>query len=61
MDDMAYSVKQPSEYYNEETSVLHREYSHLKEYVAPVTEDELKNPHIKFFVEQNPGWMKVLK
>ena len=60
MDEMAYSAKLPSETYDPDTGVLHREYSHLKEYVAPITDAELKNPHIKFFVEQNPGWMKVL-
>ncbi|KAL5499378.1 hypothetical protein EMCRGX_G010777 [Ephydatia muelleri] len=51
-------VKQPTENYNQETCVLEREYSYIKEHVAPITDDELKNPHIKFFTEQNPGWRK---
>ena len=27
--------------------------------MSPITEEELKNPHIKFFAETNPGWYKV--
>ena len=59
IDQFAFSVKQPAENYNQETCVLEREYSYLKEHVAPITDEELKNPHIKFFTEQNPGWKKV--
>ena len=59
IDQIALSAKQPTENYNQETCVLEREYSYLKEHVAPITDEELKNPHIKFFTEQNPGWKKV--
>ena len=27
--------------------------------MAPITEEELKNPHIRFFADSNPGWHKV--
>ena len=57
--DYAESVKSAGEVYNPETFVLERENSHLKDYVAAITEQDLKNPHIKFFNGQNPGWMKV--
>jgi len=57
--DYAESVKSAGEVYNPETFVLERENSHLKDYVAAITEQDLKNPHIKFFNERNPGWMKV--
>ncbi|MCH7851017.1 MAG: hypothetical protein IH845_05225 [Nanoarchaeota archaeon] len=31
---------------------------HLKEGVAEIGECELRKPHIKYFVEKNPGWAK---
>ena len=59
IDQIALSAKQPNENYNKDTCVLEREFSRVKEHVAPITDQELKNPHIKFFDEQNPGWRKV--
>ena len=48
----------PGEEYDPASFVLKREKSHIKRFVAPITEKDLKNPHIKFFVENNPGWSK---
>ena len=30
----------------------------MKKYLTIVDEDALKDPHIKFFVDRNPGWIK---
>ena len=48
----------PGEEYDPTSFVLKREKSHVKKFVSLVTEKDLKNPHIKFFVENNPGWSK---
>jgi hypothetical protein len=34
------------------------EHEHLKKGVAPIREKDLKNPHIRYFLERNPGWEK---
>eukprot|EP00731_Ephydatia_muelleri_P012586 Em0006g1480a len=54
IDQIALSVKQPTENYNQETCVLEREYSYIKEHVAPITDDELKNPHISSLHRAEP-------
>ena len=48
----------PGEEYDPTSFVLKRETTNIKRFVAPITEKDLKNPHIKFFVENNPGWSK---
>uniref|UniRef100_A0A1X7VDM5 Uncharacterized protein n=1 Tax=Amphimedon queenslandica TaxID=400682 RepID=A0A1X7VDM5_AMPQE len=58
INDFANSVRRPDEVYNPDTFVLEREMTQLKNYVAPITKEELKNPHVKFFTERNPGWKK---
>ena len=45
--------------YNPETFVIEQEDSSVAENLAVLSEHELQNPHIKFFVERNPGWKKV--
>lgn len=45
--------------YNPETFVIEQEEIKLEENLSTVTERDLQNPHIKFFVERNPGWTKV--
>ena len=45
--------------YNPETFVIEQDCSHVMENLAVLSEHELQNPHIKFFVERNPGWKKV--
>ena len=45
--------------YNPGTFVIQHEEISLEESLSVVTERDLENPHIKFFVERNPGWRKV--
>ena len=45
--------------YNPETFVVEHEGIILDESSSVVTERDLQNPHIKFFVDRNPGWRKV--
>ena len=45
--------------YNPETFVLEQENVYLLENLSTVSEQDLRNPHVKFFVERNPGWRKV--
>ena len=58
INEFAKSCKSPSEEYDEETFVLKREKTRIRPGLVEVTEKELKNPNIKFFVERNPGWAK---
>ena len=45
--------------FNPETFVIEQEDSYVAENLTVLSEHELKNPHVKFFVERNPGWKKV--
>ena len=45
--------------YNPETFVIEQEDSHVAENLIILSEHELQNPHIKFFMERNPGWRKA--
>ena len=47
------------ENYIPEKCVSERDGSRLQQYVAPITDEKLKNPHTRFFHERNPGWKKV--
>lgn len=58
INEYGLSVKSSREVYNAETFVLERERTAIKESVAPLSKESLNEPHIKFFVERNPGWMK---
>lgn len=58
IDDYAITNKSPNEEYDSERFVLKREKSTLKQGVVTISEVDLKDPHIKFFAEQNPGWDK---
>lgn len=58
IDSYAESIKFANEEYDRETCVLKRELSSIKETVAPIFDNDLKNPHIQFFTSQNPGWHK---
>lgn len=58
INEFARSIMTPSEEYDEDTFVLKRERSHVKTGVVEVSDKDLENPHIKFFVERNPGWTK---
>ena len=52
------SVKAPNEVYNPDTFILERERTAMKEGVAVLSDSALRDPHIKFFNERNPGWTK---
>ena len=56
IDSYAESVKTADEEYDRESCVLKRELSSIKASVAPISPADLKDPHIRFFTEQNPGW-----
>ena len=58
IDEFGLSVKSADEVYNPERCVLQRTLSAMKEFVAPILEHDLENPHIKFFQETNPGWQQ---
>lgn len=53
------SINSPEDSFDPETSVLKRRVGVVKEHVAPISSHSLKNPHIKFFNERNPGWREV--
>lgn len=61
IDQFARSVKRPTETYNPDTHVISSEnnYSHLKDCLTTISECDLENPHIRYFVENNPMWQKV--
>ena len=44
--------------YNPETFVLELQ-ENFSDHLNVLRERDLQNPHIKFFVERNPGWKKV--
>lgn len=54
--DFGRGVATANEVFDETTGVLKRELSQIRGHVAHISEEELKNPHIRFFSEQNPGW-----
>ena len=58
INEFGTSVKLLNEVYDEEMFVLKRERTSMKEGVAVLTPESLNDPHIKFFVERNPGWRK---
>ena len=45
--------------YNRETFVIEQQGNYLADHLTTLPEQDLQNPHIKFFVERNPGWKKV--
>ncbi len=55
----AEAIRSPNETFHPERLVLEREVSTVKVHAAVLTDDDLKNPHVKFFTEQNPEWRKV--
>ena len=58
--EFARSVQMRSnEVYDPDTFVLKWELSNLKSHAAPLAEADLANPHIRFFVDNNPGWCSI--
>ena len=59
-DEFARSQLQEDQTYDEKTNVIVIQNSpHVAEGLLAVSEKNLQNPHIKFFVERNPGYTKV--
>ena len=59
IDEFAISELHEGDTYDEETNVVKQEQTHLPENLLAVSEKDLQNPHIKFFVERNPEYTKV--
>ena len=59
INEFAKSELREGDTYDEETNVIKQKLVHLPENLAAVSEKDLQNPHIKFFVERNPGYTKV--
>ena len=58
INDYGMECKTPGEEYDPETFVLKRERTAVKDRVAYISDIDLRDPHIKFFVEQNPDWAR---
>ena len=58
IDEFGYSMETSTRKYNPDTGVLVQDNIQLEEHQAPITEEELTNPHIAHFVKLNPGWDK---
>ena len=58
IDEFGYSMETSTRKYNPDTGVLEQDFVQLEEHQAPITEEELTNPHTAHFVKMNPGWDK---
>lgn len=58
-EEFVYSVQSTHDIYNRNTQVLKRRVARVKESIASPSEEILKDPHVKFFIEQNSDWQKV--
>ncbi len=58
IDNFAAKMAMKGDVYYPERCVIERNLASIKEFVAPLTSQELQNPHVKFFQETNPGWDK---
>ena len=56
----AYLKMRPTAKYYPDRFVIETEFVHVAENLQALSEYDLQNPHIKYFVEKNPGWTKVL-
>ena len=59
INNFARSELHEGDTYDEETFVLKQEKVHLPENLLALSEKDLQNPHIKFYVKQNPEYTKV--
>ena len=60
IDNFARSGLHEEDTYDEKTNIIiPQKVNHLPESLSAVSEKDLQNPHIKFFVERNPGYTKV--
>ena len=55
-----FAVNMFDELYNEEKNILccAHKFDRLKNHIAPIDQRALTNPHIEFFVKNNPKWAK---
>ena len=53
------AVSSQDDSYDRDTFVLRRRMGVMQEHVAPISDRDLRNPHIKFYNERNSGWRKV--
>ncbi|XP_065889419.1 uncharacterized protein [Dysidea avara] len=58
MNNFGKSFETMSDTYDPTTGVIKREKSKLKEHVAFISEQDLENPHIRYFQHLNPEWSK---
>ncbi len=58
IDNFAAEIAMKGDVYCPERCVIERKVSSIKDFVAPLTSQELQNPHILFFKETNPGWQE---
>jgi len=58
-EEFAGAVSWQDDSYDRDTFVLRRRIGVIKEHVAPISDRDLRNPHIKFFNERNSGWREV--
>ena len=56
MDEYGYASETPQRQYNDKTGVLESTAVRLEEHAAPITDDELCDPHIAYFADKNPKW-----
>lgn len=54
----ASQVREPGDEYHRDTFILETEEKQIKTAFSFITKEDLRNPHIQFFVQQNPGWSR---
>ena len=59
LSEYAHSVMTKKDKYNPDTCILEQGKTQLKDSLQAVTEQDLQNPHVKYFIEKNPNWVKV--
>ena len=59
LNEFAQSELHGGDSYDEETNVIKQRQAKLQENLSAISERDLKNPHIKFFAERNPGHKEV--
>ena len=58
IEDLANSLRRPSDKYNAEDFILEMEEFCTSGFSRPVSRADMENKHISFFVDRNPGWRK---
>ena len=58
-EEFVRSIHTPMENYNRDTFLLHRRVGLVKAHQAAISQRDMQNPHIRFFLERNPEWTEV--